>query len=369
MALTGADALALSKNQETSRLNELDAEGEARVFRAFRHFWHPVIRSEDLGEAPVQVFLCGEQLAVVRLGDAACAFNDLCAHRGTALSLGCVVDGPSGAELRCAYHGWQYGRSGQCTVIPQRPDLAGRVHARVRAYPVEERYGLVWVCLDDHPFFALPEFPEYEDPAFHHVHFPVVDWWCAAPRRVENYIDVGHFAFVHDGWLGDINRPQVSPHRVWRDGASLRMVEDAPVRQPAGYSKWEGAPAVDGMVEVSYARAVLMPLTVRLQIQSANREYVQFFHPSPMTPKSIRNFTIVARNFGTAETAFRDHAEFNMTVYEQDRPIVESQRPENLPEDLSWEMHLAGVDTYTMEYRRWLVELSAEVLRSGEVAP
>jgi vanillate O-demethylase monooxygenase subunit len=41
--------------------------------------------------------------------------------------------------------------------------------------------------------------------------------------------------------------------------------------------------------------------------------------------------------------------------------VVESQRPEDLPEDLSEELHLKGVDTLSMTYRRWLKELAEEL--------
>jgi vanillate O-demethylase monooxygenase subunit len=43
-------------------------------------------------------------------------------------------------------------------------------------------------------------------------------------------------------------------------------------------------------------------------------------------------------------------------------PVVESQRPEELPEDLSYELHLKGVDTFHLQYRRWLLELSKELV-------
>jgi len=100
-----------------SRTNELDAAGELRVYRSFRWFWHAVMRAEDLGDEPQRVTLCEENLVIVRLNGEVCAFNDLCAHRGTALSLGKVVDGATGEqELRCPYHGWRYDRGGFCTL-------------------------------------------------------------------------------------------------------------------------------------------------------------------------------------------------------------------------------------------------------------
>jgi vanillate O-demethylase monooxygenase subunit len=43
---------------------------------------------------------------------------------------------------------------------------------------------------------------------------------------------------------------------------------------------------------------------------------------------------------------------------EQDRVVVESQRPEELPIDLASELHIKGVDRVSIEYRRWLIELA-----------
>lgn len=365
--MTAVDSSPLSRNQVDARTNQLDAAAEARIYRSLRHFWHPVIRAQDLTEGPQRVVLCQEPLVVVRLDDEVVALNDLCAHRGSALSLGQVVEGPTGQQLRCPYHGWQYDRGGRCTLAPQRPDLAGHLRARVRRYQCVERYGLVWVCLVDEPHMPLPEFPQYDADGWHVVHFPVVDWRCSAPRRTENYVDVAHFAFVHDGWLGDIDHPEINPYNVSREGPALCMVEENPVLHPAQFSKWSGAAATsDDMIEVWNTRSIFMPLSVRLDVRSRDRQFSQFFHPTPVGPNEVRNFTLVARNFGTPETAFRDHAEFNMTVYEQDRPIVESQRPEELPEDLSYELHLKDVDTYSMEYRRWLIELARDLLPDEE---
>ena len=163
---------ALSKNQTIDLAKELDVEGEARLYRAFRHFWHPVIYSHELRDEPKPVTLCGEKLVVVRLNDAVHAFNDLCAHRGTALSLGAVVDGENGQELRCAYHGWQYDEGGICSFAPQRMDLAGQLRARVKRYHTAEAYGMVWVCLEEEPHFELPKFPQYDDPSYNCLPVP-----------------------------------------------------------------------------------------------------------------------------------------------------------------------------------------------------
>ena len=51
--------------------------------------------------------------------------------------------------------------------------------------------------------------------------------------------------------------------------------------------------------------------------------------------------------------------DFQQVILEQDRVVVESQRPEELPIDLSEELHIKGVDRVSIDYRRWLGEIAA----------
>lgn len=346
----------LAKNQ-VSRTNELDVAGEQRVIQALRHFWHPVARSFELGpEDPLRVVLLDQQLVLARLDGEARAFNDLCAHRGTALSLGKVLDG---TRLRCPYHGWEYDATGTCRLAPQRPDLADSLRPRVRKYHVAERYGLIWVCLEDTPHYPLGEFPQYDDPTYRKMHLTTPDWSCSAPRRVENYSDLAHFAFVHDGVLGDINDPSIKPHDVTRDEHTLTLSMTEPI--------WAGSMknrAMTNPVPAISHWKLFMPLTILLTVTSGEEQYCLFFHPTPLGAKKTRNFTIAARNYGDPTDDYSKFQEFQDLVYEQDREIVESQRPEELPEDLSFEMHLKGVDTLSITYRRWLKKLADELASS-----
>lgn len=358
--MTAPSAQGLAKNQY-SRENEFDVAGEALLYRSFRHFWHPVIHSSEVTDRPRRARLCGEDLVVVRLDGEPCVFRDLCAHRGAALSLG-KVHADTG-ELACAYHGWRYDRSGTCTLAPQRPDLAQHLKARIRKYRTEERYGLIWVCLEDEPRNEIPRFPQFDDPAYDTVFLPVSDWKCSPPRRTENFTDLSHFAFVHDGFLGDSNFPGVPPHKVWReDGLVLRMKLDAPMFEPSTAKKNESIGGDDAHVGVTKSYHVFMPLTVLLDSYSGDQHYNLFFHPTPIEPGITRNFTIGARNFGSRDTIHDEIVGWNKVVYEQDRPILESQRPEQLPEDLTYEMHVHNVDTFSLNYRRWLLDLAKEAV-------
>jgi vanillate O-demethylase monooxygenase subunit len=349
--------------------NELDVAGEARLYRAFRYFWHPVAYASGVTDRPVGVRLLGEQLVLARLGGEVRCFADLCAHRGTALSLGWV----EGDRLRCAYHGWTYGPDGACTSIPARFGTSIPGRARLRPFRTAERNGLVYVCLEDPPVLPLPEFPHLTDPRFRVVEVPAYEWNTSAPRRIENYVDFSHFAWVHDGVLGDRRRPEVHDHEVWREGGELRFAYDDFV-EPADVDKNRGVGG-DGAeaLATGLRYRLFMPGTVLLeQTLPGGHAYVLFFSVCPVGPKTVRGFTFMARDYQLEdpEEGDRKMLEFNDLVIAQDRPVVESQRPEELPFDLAAELHLKGADRVSLEYRRWLVELTREVeARHGPALP
>ena len=348
---------------EISRVNEFDTDGEARIYQSLRWFWHPVSYSKDLGDQPVGVTLMGQKLVIVRLGAELSAMDDLCAHRGSALSLGTVLNG---CELQCPYHGWRYNSRGEVTLAPQRPDLAGQLNAKVRTYNVAEKYGMIWVCLEDEPYYPLPDYPEWEKDGLQHVAVDITDWDASSARRVENYTDYSHFAILHDGYLGDSTVPEVPAHQVWREDNRLENLQsrDELVRVPVDTAAWGGKELPEEpYIKFAIDWRVFMPLTCVLNIYfNDGNNYHLLFHPTPVGPKQIRNFTIASRDFGDPEMAEEELGGFVNFIYEQDRPVVESQRPEELPEDLSAEMHVKGVDKFSIEYRMWLFELANKLV-------
>jgi vanillate O-demethylase monooxygenase subunit len=335
-------------------VNPLDVAGEARLYAAMRHFWHPVLYSSELGEQPKQVFLLDEQLVLVRLAGEVRCFSDLCVHRGTPLSRGWV----EGDEIRCAYHGWTYGPDGMCTSIPARFGSNIPRRARLVAHDVRERNGLIWVCLEEHPLFSIPEFPEYGDESFRVIEVPAYDWQTSAHRRIENYVDVSHFAWVHDGVLGDHEHPEVQDFDVTLDGNEIRFSYPNQVESP-DIGKNQGIDSGADALESELRYRLFMPGTVILEQPFTNgAKYALFFATCPVSAKRCRNFTLMARNYMLDDLQAGDRAmiEYNDLVIGQDRPVVEPQRPEMLPFDLSAELHIRGVDRVSLVYRKWLVE-------------
>ena len=160
----------------------LDVAAEERLYDQMReHFWHPVAYSDELTDEPQGFTLFGERLVVVRLDGKARVFEDLCRHRGSALSLGIVIDGK---ELRCPYHGWTYDADGKVTRIPAREELSPAfANVRVPSFPTHETSGLVYTTLGE-PKFPPPQIDEIDSPDYDFLHLDIYEWDTSLPRRL-----------------------------------------------------------------------------------------------------------------------------------------------------------------------------------------
>ena len=315
---------------------------------ALRACWHPVAYSAELAAGePLAVDLLGEALVLWRdTAGKAHAFFDLCIHRGTALSLGTV----EGDEIVCPYHGWRYGSDGACTRIPQLADPT-RVPAKARAttFRCAERYGMIWVALEE-PRWALPEIPELEDPTWVTVHCGPYWWACDASRQVENFTDFGHFPFVHPGLLGDPERPVVPGYEVGTDGHVLRYE----IVRPEAPANEEFPVFANEVVESPERRSryeLHLPYTIVLRVGwGGEAGMVYFFACRPEGPDRTTGFLAIGRNYKLEQpdSVLQD---FEDVIFEQDRRIVESQRPERVPFDLADELHLT-FDAVAVAYRR-----------------
>jgi phenylpropionate dioxygenase-like ring-hydroxylating dioxygenase large terminal subunit len=322
---------------------------------ALRDFWHPVAWAADVGTTPTRSVLL--DTAVVIWRDApgvAHAFRDLCIHRGTALSLGTVKNGC----LVCPYHGWEYAADGHCVAIPQMEE--GRpIPERVRAvrYHCEERYGIIWVCVGN-PAVGIPTFPEWNDDTYRHVPCPAYTWQTSAPRMVENFTDFGHLGYLHDGLLGTKDDLVVPSHRVRRDGYELHY--ELSMQVPNTNDRWAVTDIGGDRGQQRNVYILSLPHAIWLQCTylDTGRHRTLFFVAQPHSSTSSTGYCYQSRDFDLAGSD-EPYAAFQEFLAEQDRIVVESQRPGELPLDLSAELHL-GFDRVAIAYRRALADLGIE---------
>ena len=304
--------------------------------------WHVVAYAPDLKEGKlVAARLLEEDLVLWRAGNEIHAWRDLCLHRGTRLSLGKVEN----QALTCPYHGWTYNEEGQCIRFPAHPDQKPPATARVKVYQAQEKYNWIWVTLGT-PSQDIPPFPQWDDSTFHKIHCGPYHFNASGPRAVENFLDVTHFPFVHEGILGDPAHPEVNDYEaeINSDGVIAR---DISVWQPDPDGTGQGA-------RVTYTYYVVRPLTAYFVKSSAGPKFAMYFTVTPVTERASIAWTYVAKDYEALDDD--ETRSFEDAITLQDIPIVESQRPELLPLDLQAELHLRS-DRTAIAYRKWLRQL------------
>lgn len=302
--------------------------------------WHAVASSAQIQDAsPFAARLLETDLVLWRNRDGVHAWRDLCIHRGSKLSAGRIC----GDLLACPYHGWEYDSSGRCVRIPAHPDQPPPARARATTYAVQERYGVVWVCLGE-PRAGIPEFPEWDNPAFRKILAGPYLYRAHGPRAIENFLDVAHFPFVHAGFLGDPAQTEIGDYEVEACGDGL-IAKDIPVWQPD--PDGTGKPA-----KVFYTYRVLRPLSASFVKVHGENRFSMFATVAPLGERESLAWLIIALNYAH-DTPAADLVSFQDVVTRQDIPIVEAQRPELLPLDLQAELHLRS-DRTAIAYRQWL---------------
>src|SRR5688572_20138427 len=113
-----------------------------------RQYWLPAMMSAELPSPdcpPLRVRLLGENLIAFRTTSGAVGvIQNACPHRGASLFFGRNEE----EGLRCVYHGWKFDVTGACVDMPSEPAESNfKNKVRTRAYPTQERNGVVWLYM------------------------------------------------------------------------------------------------------------------------------------------------------------------------------------------------------------------------------
>ena len=163
-------------------------------------FWYTGCPSADLRPGALKgIVLLGLPIVLCRTpqGEVA-AMRDICPHRGMPLSFGRM----EGDRVECAYHGWQFDRSGRCRAIPAlvedspiQPERIG-----ITTYPCRERDGYVWVFIPDpqQPNQTVPDVPPLPLPSspYRKIHISTI-LECTIDDGIVGLMDPAHGPFVH----------------------------------------------------------------------------------------------------------------------------------------------------------------------------
>jgi phenylpropionate dioxygenase-like ring-hydroxylating dioxygenase large terminal subunit len=323
-----------------------------------KNFWYAVEFSKDVSTSPRRVTCLGEDLVLYRApsGRATC-MSDLCVHRGAALSAGWT----RGDCIVCPYHGWEYAADGACTRIPaNKAGVPIPKKARVDSYPVQERYGFVWVFLGDLPEVERPPIPHLgycEDTSFRPV-YGEYRWASNYERILENGCDISHPPFVHSTSFGNPDKPEVPDVEIIETEFGAEATVE--LEPPAPKGLWGLLNRGKDRPKVKTTTAFYMPNVIKLEINLPLGKLVIYDTNIPIDETHTLVKFVVLRNFFTGAWADRNTLQRTLKIFREDEPIVDEVRPELLPFDLPSELHIKS-DGMAIAYRR----MRAKALAKG----
>ena len=126
--------------------------------------------------------------------------------------------------------------------------------------------------------------------------------------------------------------------------------------EATGVRVWQPDPYGTGQRDwVSYTYRAYRPLTAYLLKESAGPRFSILLTITPHEPARSTAWMWMAMNYGHDIPA-ADLVAWQDGIFAQDRPILESQRPDLLPLDLTAELNIKA-DRAAIVYRRWLKRL------------
>ncbi|HEV8015242.1 MAG TPA: aromatic ring-hydroxylating dioxygenase subunit alpha [Stellaceae bacterium] len=300
---------------------------------ALRNHWYCAAFGHELQQTPMARTFNNEPVVMYRRTDGApVAFEDRCCHRRAPLSAGKV----EGDNLRCGYHGLVYEPSGKVIWAPGQDHLPPG--ARVRAYPIVEKHGWVWIWLGDPAIAASvppPNYDKYDDPnwASYSELLPMKSNYFLV---VDNLLDLSHLPFLHAATIG--SPEDTNPKLTWeRGGDWIKGTRVARGLSPSQRNLMEG-------LDFKFDRTQIMlfepPSQVTIDILSneygkeygdptsrMNRRIIIYDAITPETDTTSHYFWAISRDYAIHDRAMTELGlKATGTAFREDQAMLEKQQ-------------------------------------------
>lgn len=297
--------------------------------------WYCSALSTEIGSKPVGRMICDMPVVIFRTESGrVAALEDRCSHRQAPLSMGTVL----GEDIQCSYHGFTFGCDGACVHVPHQEQIPRA--AGIRAYPVVERWGYVWLWFgrpEDARPESVPELPWTADAKLRTVFF---HFYVKANFQLmaDNLLDVSHTDFLHrhsigsqTGQKGQSETPKVSLDcRTEGDRVHfLRRVHSTSLGPIA--AKWAGT--TDPVDRTNFLMWQA-PNTIHSVLEFRNAARCSTIHMehimTPETAETTHYFMNWTRDFGVDNIGYPTDEdvwdEQTAVVTGDDIPMVEAQQ-------------------------------------------
>lgn len=327
--------------------------------------WYPVVWADRIGRELTRHVVLSEPIVMYRLENGKiAALQDACPHRLAPLSLGKL----KGDNIECGYHGMTFDCSGKCVLIPGQDIIPGS--ALVRSFPLEVRYGLVWLYMGE-PKNADPskifKVPHYGADGWHPVQGDTLRIECNYLSLCDNLLDPAHVTFVHTTTLGTPGGANVPVNNEYRNNEITvwRWIRNGPAIPL--FSKFG---KLQGMVDRWHYYNYQTPCNFSIDMGSCptgsipdmdkRSDGLQMFACHMLTPvddRTVLQHWLHVRNFRTDEHDMDDDLNASLDMaFKEDKVILERIQLEE-ERDPDFKRIILGIDAAPMKMRRMVDKL------------
>lgn len=214
---------------------------------------------------------------------------------------------------------------------------------------IQEAYGYMWICPSGKPRRDLFALPEYSQPGRRIVDCEGIGVAVSGLRMVENFLDMGHFPYVHAHYLGEVPQTEVAKYDVSVDESA----DEIWATNCRFYQPKTSKSATTGL-DVQYRYRVAQPMSAVLYKTAFPRpgemDAIGLF-VQPHDEELITAYCLLA--YYDDDTPTTDLIAFQHTIFGQDKPILENQIPKRMPLKPGTEVP-TRCDAMSVAYRRWL---------------
>ncbi|MDX3906335.1 MAG: aromatic ring-hydroxylating dioxygenase subunit alpha [Pigmentiphaga sp.] len=326
-----------------------------------RNAWYMAGWAREIDGAMLARRIADTPVVVYRREDGQpAALHDRCPHRFAPLSRGRL----EGGVIECGYHGLRFDAGGKCVGNPHGD---GRIPqaAQVQAFPLVEKYTLLWIWFGD-PARAdpstIPDFSFLDDPGRGRV-----DGYLHVQANylleTDNLLDLSHTQFVHPNFhfseailqgRHEVTQAGDTVHsNLWcPNGAASPMF----AKRIPGY---DGRSPVDQWMDMRWDPPCLLRLDTGITPAGRPREEGgQSFTAHILTPEtetSTHYFFAHSRNFRVGDADMDEAiAHWQRVGFgEQDKPMLEAvQQAMGTTDLMSLKPVLLPIDTAAVRARR-----------------
>jgi vanillate O-demethylase monooxygenase subunit len=344
-----------------------------------RNTWYVAASSGEVADQPLGRQICNERIVFYRTQEGRiAAVEDFCPHRGAPLSLGRVVEG----KLVCGYHGLEMGCDGKTIGMPgQRV----RGFPAIKSYPVEERYGFIWIWPGDKEAAddaLIPQLEWHDNPKWAYgggLYHVKADYRL----MIDNLMDLTHETYVHATSIGqpEIDETPCKTEVIGENEVvTSRFMEDIPappfwqmamrnngLDENAKVDRWQVCrftPPSHVMIEVGVAYAGRGGYHAPDECK-AHSVVVDFI--TPETDTSMWYFWGMARNYNPSDAKLTDMIrEGQGKIFSEDMEMLELQQ-RNLTSYPDRGLLKLNIDAGGVQSRRIIDRILAQELQATQV--